>query len=546
MVERTLILLPSQLQLIERLQHIIYLSSSLIFVSGDTGAGKSVLTENLSNSLPADVQQVYISLTSMPSIASMRQQIIVRLYDKPLFNSEDKLLETLSRLASKAVQTHSRNRLIIIDNAQYLPDGFILELCELFSNRSLNGNSNCNVLLLANDVNNQVHIEQIKLHISHHAQALLKQVELRVAQLSPQEARALLLHNFQQADYRPKLQHQDALNAQLRSCGGNPQKIIQLADDLSQGLIVPEVNSWVKTRLPALLLMFTLVAVVSAIGVYLYPRFIPAQSVEKTLEQDDRASHIELREESKTETTGKTASDISPDLLASTWQVNNSEIDNYVSAVGVSDETVQEVMLSGDQLIELSVLAETEKEQDLTVVTHSDAAPLLQIQQQSYDGIVLPSVNERHEENVVQKIQQESSTLATIDVIVEPTPIEEVLIPTAVVAVEKLNFDASNLFTDSDILLSKPVTHYTLQLSALSSQVSLELFGDKYNLPQTNVFVYQTVTHSKQRFVVIYGDYDSLASAQLAAESLPAPFKSMPTWIRQWQAVHNDLRLNDE
>ena len=62
MVERTLISLPSQLQLIERLQHIIYLSSSLIFVSGEAGSGKSTLTENVSNALPSDLQQVYISL----------------------------------------------------------------------------------------------------------------------------------------------------------------------------------------------------------------------------------------------------------------------------------------------------------------------------------------------------------------------------------------------------------------------------------------------------------------------------------------------------
>ena len=67
MVERTLISLPSQLQLIERLQHLIYLSSSLIFVSGEAGSGKSTLTENLSNSLNADLQQIYISLANTPS-----------------------------------------------------------------------------------------------------------------------------------------------------------------------------------------------------------------------------------------------------------------------------------------------------------------------------------------------------------------------------------------------------------------------------------------------------------------------------------------------
>ena len=72
MVERTLISFPSQLQLIERLQHLLYLSSSMVFISGEKGSGKSTLIEQLSNQLPNKTQQAFITLVEPTSIAQLR------------------------------------------------------------------------------------------------------------------------------------------------------------------------------------------------------------------------------------------------------------------------------------------------------------------------------------------------------------------------------------------------------------------------------------------------------------------------------------------
>lgn len=545
MVERTFISLPSQLQLIERLQHLIYLSSSLIFVSGEAGAGKSTLMENLSNSLPLSLQQVYITLSSSPSIAKIRQQIIVQLYDKPLFSSEDKLLETLSRLALQTGLPHPKNRLIIIDNAQYLPEKFILELCELFSVINTDAESNCNVLLLADDINNQSQIKYIKQNLSKDSQSLFNQVELSVPILSAQEAKALLQHNFQQAEYRPQLQHQDALNSQLRSCRGNPQKISQLADDLSQGLIEPMVNSWVKTRLPALLLMFVMVALVSVIAVYLYPKFIPASVAEDFVVDHDITNNVALRAENERDNTASITSTLEQthEPLAGVWAVQNTEIENHENTVGISDETVQQVMGSGQQLVEVTVLAETAKNENIALVTHPEEEPLLKIQQQSYDDIALLSIH--HNENKVAQQREPEEALA-IDLIVEQISSNTLLISESTMIVKKSDTDVLLILTPTEVLLSKPVNHYTLQLSAMSSEASLELFKKQNNLPQANIFVYKKIVQSKQLFIVAYGEYDTLQSAQLAAESLPTPFKGMTTWIKKWQVVHNDLRLNNE
>ena len=290
MVERTLISLR---------QH-IYLSSSLIFVSGEAGSGKSTLTENLSNILPSDLQQVYISLGNELTDNALRQKIIAQLYAKALFNAEDKLLDTISRLqqSEKRVQ----NKLIIIDNAQYLPDDFIIELCELFSAPNLAQDNTFNVLLLTDEKTTRTYLNYIGTHLVSRLQSTLNHLELTLPALSAQEAKELMLHNFQQVGYQAKLQHQDALNRQLSLCNGNPQKIIKLAEDLSQGLLETIAPSWIKTKLPAVLLMLMLVIIVSILAAYLYPKFV-SNSPQKSESNDALRVTDEITELTSNETT---------------------------------------------------------------------------------------------------------------------------------------------------------------------------------------------------------------------------------------------------
>ena len=119
MVERLLIALPSQLQLIDRLQHLIYLSSSLIFIAGRKGAGKTVLMEQLSNHLPHATQEAFIHLNEPLPDAHIRQQIITQLFEHPLFDANDSLFSSFVQLQEKfkfdpdgmknAVDSYSKN-----------------------------------------------------------------------------------------------------------------------------------------------------------------------------------------------------------------------------------------------------------------------------------------------------------------------------------------------------------------------------------------------------------------------------------------------------
>lgn len=600
MVERTLISLPSQLQLIERLQHLIYLSSSLIFVSGAVGSGKSTLTENLSNLLPSDLQQVYVSLSNVPTATKLRQQIVSQLFDKALFNAEDRLLDTIIRL--QQTEHSAKNRLIIIDDVNHLPTDFILELCELFSNTDFAQNNTLNLLLLADDATNKQYLEYIETHLVSSTRSLLNHIELTLPVLSHQEANGLLQHNFQQVDYQAKLQHQDALNKQLKLCHGNPQKIIKLADDLSQGLLKPITNSWLRTRLPAILLMLFLVAIVSIFAVYLYPKFIPNHPTTDTLINSTEVilseSHIgNINMTSTAITTEEKASE----KLAGSWANFDINIIDNESMVGLSDKTEKRVVISGQQLLELTVLSDSSDNQiidlensdkvaeeqqmdaqkQLKLIQHKVPLLLQQPLENSkkttkYENIepVSAALNvvSIQEQDLIQAANKQADNIQALlatnnNMLLEVSNSEPVDVvnkqlssnvestadtKTSVVVIEQaketvVSAQKNNTFTATDILLSKTSTHYTIQLSGMASRQYLAEFQQQYNTGQEkNVFTYQTVLNNKPWFVVVYGDYPSMQSAQLAAKNLPGVFKNMSTWVKKWQVVHNDLRLNNE
>ncbi|MDN2664036.1 AAA family ATPase [Psychromonas sp. 14N.309.X.WAT.B.A12] len=531
MVERTLISLPSQLQLLERLQHHIYLSSSLIFITGETGSGKTTLTENLSNTLPPDLKQVYLSLSNVATVPVLRQKVIEQLFDRALFNAQDKLVDSVERLQEEFSQP--QNRLLILDNAHLLPTDFLIELCELLASFELTEETTVNVMLLVDPASTKHFLSYLDSHLVERLSHRVNRLELVLPALTIQEATALLVHNFQQMGYEAKLQHQDALNHQLHLCAGNPKKIILLAEELSQGGFKEDKHAWAKTWLPAALLMLSLVAIVSALGVYLYPKFIPVQQPQNYVPEVAEQVLPEFETESNLQ------SSLISEPLAGGWSSFDLDIDDNESLVGLSDETEQRVVISNDQLIELSVLVEqpnNEMEEAPQAMQEHAIPPLLKSNTQV----------EAAESSVAEQLQaqiKEKSEITKQAVIENTEEVENVT--TQNQPQPEITRSTDSLLTAPRVLLSKKPSNLTIQISAMSTRSYLADFKRKFGSTE-NVFTYQTIRNNKPLFVVVYGEYTSKASANLAIKNLPRAFAGMPTWIKSWQAVHNDLRLNNE
>lgn len=101
------------------------------------------------------------------------------------------------------------------------------------------------------------------------------------------------------------------------------------------------------------------------------------------------------------------------------------------------------------------------------------------------------------------------------------------------------------LFTPADQLLAIPPSYLTLQLAAMDSDKSLQQFIEQHNLPQKDVYIYQTIHNNQPRYIVLFGEYKNRQSAVMASKRLPDTFSNTDTWIKTYQLVHQELLLNN-
>jgi len=709
MVERRLISIPSQLQLIERLQHITYLSSSIIFVSGDSGAAKSTLIEQLSNKISDNVQQVFIQLNEQLSDPQIRQQIITQLYEQPLFDAQDNLFSSMSLLQEK--QSGDVPRLIILDNARYLSQDLLLELLQIIMQKEQFAESEINVLLLAEVEDNQKMLAFINQTNSAKRDACL---EFKLAALDLNESNALLNHIFKQEGYIPQVQHQDALQKQLISCAGNPEKIIRLAEQISAGEFEHKESSWLKTRLPAVLLMLVLLMIVAAIGNYLYPKFIKPAPVAVEVAEPLEDENVLLEEIPATQLT---TNELKPEAaeadlveeLAGNWVnkakdkveqrviISDNEILNLASVntskAAPGDDLRPPVDVNKPQLVadtqsaadikeiqdvtDVQPLADVKDIQvvtdvqpfanvkDIQVVTDvqpladvkdiqvvTDVQPLTNVEDTQVIEELQPtadvkeiqrvkdaqSLTDVEDTQVVEELQSvadvkdiqrvnEAQPIADIQVVHDVQPVEDiqslqeildtqqpqtvqqnknvnrvtettivaaipeiaeiqdaevlqnreyrtktkqavdnnsqtkdVVVESEITALDtkpQVTFSENNnstlaakkngsLFTSQSQLLAIAPSHYTLQLSGMASEATLQEFISEYGLPAANVYIYKTQRNNKPWYVVIFGEYKSRQSAEQASKELPGSLANMDVWIKKYQLVHQDLQLNNE
>lgn len=530
MVERTLISLPSQLQLIDRLQHLIYLSSSLIFVSSEPGSGKSTLTENLSNCLNSELQQVYISLTDEPTLATLRQKIVSQLYEAPLFNADDRLLGTFERLEKN--ETNSIKRLITIDNANLLPVDFIIELCELFTDFHFSRYQTLNILLLADPLTTLKLQTSIEANLNNEIKSVLNQVELKLPELTADEAIILLQHNVQQVDYKENKLPRNALNKQLERCKGNPLNIIQFAEGLSAGGQQVETKRSILLNPVLLASLFILFIGIVAVYINIQPDSIqqspkknmatPIDSkVENEKVLETLAGKWSFAEEKIKENRGETSS-ISPvtgdsvftDLLNTSTMNNQLQYSHEgppllrANSVGIAEKRWREEEVLSQHIVDV----EMESTQGLEQIIETKMIAFSEDE----------SIEKDSPHDIDEAIEAKKQDNTIHDPVLEAPP-------------------ADDWLTEKDVLLAKKEDHYTIQLLGISS---LTQFKKQHISLPDNVYLYSTMRGDNPFYIITYGDYDSKSVAKDASKNLPAQFQNMPVWVKEWRLVHQDLRLN--
>ena len=93
---------------------------------------------------------------------------------------------------------------------------------------------------------------------------------------------------------------------------------------------------------------------------------------------------------------------------------------------------------------------------------------------------------------------------------------------------------------DRQWLNSQSPKNYTLQLIALSSRQSLLALMKKYSSLQPHFKYIKTVSNQKEKYILLYGSFNSYASAGSAMQKLPREFRK--SWIRRFKVLQNDIK----
>lgn len=89
-------------------------------------------------------------------------------------------------------------------------------------------------------------------------------------------------------------------------------------------------------------------------------------------------------------------------------------------------------------------------------------------------------------------------------------------------------------------ITEKGKKHYTLQIMATSQIDAIKQFLARHPLgPQASY--YHTYYQNKNWYVLIYGDYASVAQAKLAMQQLPVSVKNMHPWVKSYRTVQKEI-----
>lgn len=91
-----------------------------------------------------------------------------------------------------------------------------------------------------------------------------------------------------------------------------------------------------------------------------------------------------------------------------------------------------------------------------------------------------------------------------------------------------------------DWLRERPATHFTLQLLGVRSEDSLRGYLDRH-APPGPVAYFRTDYKGGDWYVLVQGDYPSMAAARAAVATLPAAIRKAKPWPRSFASVHADI-----
>ncbi|OAN17063.1 AAA family ATPase [Photobacterium jeanii] len=500
--------LDSQIQLLSRIQFLTRFSSNLVQISGQTGAGKTWLAQRYLESWAKDHKQALLLCHPSQSDAQHRTFILNQLVSSPLFNEQDPLLQSIERMmGNDKVQL-----LLVIDDAHLLSPTMIAELWALVVKAQTQPHWQVNILLFSQTGRLNKYLSQVS-----HGQGQAP-LELEIGDLSQTEVLTFIEVMFATAGLDATARRH--LKEQAMVVTPRPGALMRLNDKDDQGMA-----NTASRRLSPALLVTLLAVVIGAAAIWLFlPTDKPASTVTQT-----PASAVDV------------PLDVKP-----LREVKSEPPQSPASPV------VESAPYTGATIDDTAALPPEVKTDGLTVGRRDEGKRVV-VPAELVDGLIAEQAQGGSGEAAVRALspELEASGAETVPVSSSDASTNTVTAPEPVAQSQPNN--PSNVATVSPS--STPVVEnrvlgqelkqissrqYALQLAALKSLSAANSFIAEHGIKDI-AEIYETRRSDEPWFIIVTGQYNTVAAARRAERGLPQSVRAGQPWVKSYRQIHIEI-----
>jgi len=208
--------LPSQVELLDRLQLLTRYGSNLINISGAKGAGKTWLAQRYLEAWATEKNQSLLLCFPTQTDAQQRAMMLNQLVSEALFNEHDPILDSFSHLVGE----DACDVVLVVDDAQMLSEDLLAELWMLVVEAQNHSKWSVNVVLFSEGDA----LEHILTRISYGQET--KPVDFEIEPLSQEETEEFI--ELLVVRYAPSLEAKQKIRQQVKKCQPLPGELINL------------------------------------------------------------------------------------------------------------------------------------------------------------------------------------------------------------------------------------------------------------------------------------------------------------------------------
>ncbi|WP_428823118.1 AAA family ATPase [Enterovibrio baiacu] len=500
--------LDTQIQLLSRIQFLTRFSSNLVQVTGESGAGKTWLSERYLENWANEPNQSLLICNPSQQDAQHRAIILRQIVRDGVFNENDPMLQSLEYM----LEGQSIHTLIVIDEAHRLSATLIAELWALVTEAQQRENWQINVLLFSLRGKLNKWLQKVS-----YGQGV-KPLELEISPLAENEREmfieVMMVSRQLDAAQRRALKQKAALLPPLPGA--------------LKGLEQQETSSMEEKKrrslLPLLILAFLLL--VAGAGIVWWT--LTQQSTENVEATDVIPDGV------------KELSELLDEKEAEMAKQNAANTDGDETTVLNADAVDDNIALPEDPTVEGMTVGRRDENRRIVV---PDRVVDAIIDDQAIGGDGTAAVDEALIPELVEQNPAPATTVSEGAPAAEPAATqapaantEPAPAPLAPVP------QAVNVTLSNAELLAISETRYALQLAALQSKAAVVDFLQQYDIENT-ARVYETVRNEEAWYMILIGDYPSVNAARRAELELSANVRRLTPWVKSFAQIHKEIAL---